>query len=62
MHEMLVGGALCDEGLLDKDAIRDALSGKLTTKKFYVGELMNYLHVEIWLRHFVGGFKSRLAA
>jgi asparagine synthase (glutamine-hydrolysing) len=62
ISEMLEGGVLCDEGLLDRDAIRDALSGKLSTRKFYVGELMNYLHVEIWLRHFVGRSKQRLAA
>ncbi len=53
MYDTLIGGALCREGLLDRDAMQSALSGNFSTSQFFVGELMNYLDLELWLRPFV---------
>jgi asparagine synthase (glutamine-hydrolysing) len=62
LYETLMGGALCREGILDSTAIRDALSENFSTRQFQAGELMNYLHLENWLRHFSDSSAQRLAA
>jgi hypothetical protein len=53
---------LCKERILDSAAIRDALSEDFSTRQFQAAELMNYLHLENWLRHFSDGSSQRLAA
>jgi asparagine synthase (glutamine-hydrolysing) len=50
--ETLLGGALCKERILDPNAVRDVLSRDFSTRQFQAAELMNYLHLENWLRHF----------
>jgi asparagine synthase (glutamine-hydrolysing) len=62
LYETLSGGALCRERILDPAAIRDALSEDFSTTQFQAGELMNYLHLENWLRHFLDESTRRLAA
>jgi len=62
LYDTLLGGVLCREGLLDRTAIESALSGALSMRQFQVIELMNCLHLENWLRHFVGNSVRRLAA
>jgi asparagine synthase (glutamine-hydrolysing) len=60
LYETLLGGALCSERILDPVAIRDALGEDFSTRQFHVGELMNYLHLENWLRHFSDGSTQQL--
>jgi asparagine synthase (glutamine-hydrolysing) len=62
LSETLLGGALCRERILDSAAIRDALSENFSTRQFQAGELMNYLHLENWLRHFLESSARQLAA
>jgi asparagine synthase (glutamine-hydrolysing) len=62
IRETILGGILCGEGLLDRDVMHNALSGEISTQRFFVGEIMNYLHLEIWLRHFAGRSTQQLAA
>jgi asparagine synthase (glutamine-hydrolysing) len=62
LSETLSGGALCQERILDPVAIRDALSEDFSTRQFHAGEIMNYLHVENWVRHFLDDSPQRLAA
>lgn len=62
LYDTLLGGVLCREGLLDRTALESALSGALSIKQFQVIEVMNCLHLENWLRHFVGSSARRLAA
>jgi asparagine synthase (glutamine-hydrolysing) len=62
LYETLLGGALCRERILDSEAIRDALGEDFSTRQFHAGELMNYLHLENWLRYFSGGSAQQLAA
>ena len=62
LYETLLEGALCRERILDSEAIRDALGEDFSTRQFHAGELMNYLHLENWLRHFSGGYAQQLAA
>jgi asparagine synthase (glutamine-hydrolysing) len=52
LRDTLLGGVLCKEGFLDPAAVQNALSGRFSTAKFYVDELINYLHLECWLRNF----------
>jgi asparagine synthase (glutamine-hydrolysing) len=61
LYDTLLGGALCREGLLDRAAVESALNGAVSATQFQVIELMNFLHLENWLRHFVGSGR-RLAA
>jgi asparagine synthase (glutamine-hydrolysing) len=60
--DVLVGGVLCKEGFLDRIAVQNALSGRFSTRQFYVGELMNYLHLELWLRNFASAKAAAMAA
>jgi asparagine synthase (glutamine-hydrolysing) len=62
LYETLSGGALCSARILDPVAIRDALSEDFSTRQFQAGELMNYLHLENWLRHFLDSSAERLVA
>jgi asparagine synthase (glutamine-hydrolysing) len=62
LYETLLGGALCRERILDPTAIREALGEDFSRRQFHAGELMNYLHLENWLRHFSGGSAQHLAA
>jgi asparagine synthase (glutamine-hydrolysing) len=62
IRETILGGILCSKGLLDRDVMHNALSGEISTQRFFVGEIMNYLHLEIWLRHFASRSTQRLAA
>jgi len=62
LRDVLVGGILCSEGFLDRDAVENALNGKFSTQQFYVGELMNYLHMELWLRNFAAVKAVAIAA
>jgi asparagine synthase (glutamine-hydrolysing) len=54
ISEILLGGVLYRDGFLDRDATRNALSGAISSQQFQVGEILNYLHLENWLRHFEG--------
>jgi asparagine synthase (glutamine-hydrolysing) len=62
LYETLLGGVLCKERILDSAAIRDALSEDFSTRQFQAAELMNYLHLENWLRHFSDGSAQGLDA
>jgi asparagine synthase (glutamine-hydrolysing) len=62
LREMLLGGILSNEGLLDQNALQDALNDKLSSRPFFVGELLSHLDLELWLRHFVGNQAQRQAA
>jgi len=62
LRDVLVGGILCNEGFLDRIAVQNALSGGFSTTQFYVGELMNYLYLELWLRNFASATAVAMAA
>ena len=62
LYETLLGGAMCRQRILDSAAIRDALGEDFSTRQFHAGEVMNYLHLENWLRHFSDGSVQQLAA
>lgn len=52
LREVLLEGTLCNEGFLDRTAVQNALSDRFSTTQFYVDEVINYLHLESWLRNF----------
>ena len=51
LRDVLLGGILGNEGFLDRIAVENALSGRFSTQQVHVGELTNYLHLELWLRN-----------
>jgi asparagine synthase (glutamine-hydrolysing) len=59
LRDTLLGGVLCRKGFLDRTAIESALSGTVSSRQFQVIELMNFLHLENWLRHFAGTSAQR---
>jgi asparagine synthase (glutamine-hydrolysing) len=61
LREMLLGGILSSEGLLDQNALQDALNDGVSARPFFVGELLSHLDLELWLRHFVGNSTERQA-
>jgi asparagine synthase (glutamine-hydrolysing) len=50
LRELLLGGVLMEEGLLDHAAVEDALSDRLSKSPVYPGEIFRHLDVEIWAR------------
>lgn len=62
LREMLLGGILSSEGLLDQNALQDVLNDNLSARPFFVGELLSHLDLELWLRHFAGNSAERKAA
>jgi len=62
LSEVLLDGALCREGVLDRPAVENALSGKLSAQQFFETELITYLHLENWLQHFTIGTRHLTAA
>ena len=62
LRDVLLGGTLCNEGFLDRIAVQDALSGKFSTMQFCVDELINYFHLESWLRNFTSAKAVAIAA
>ncbi len=62
IREVLLGGSLCNHGLLDANAIDSALSRDFHTEKVRPGELLRHVNMELWLRHFVATSAEKLAA
>lgn len=62
IREVLLGGSLCNHRLLDRNAIDSALSSDFHTEKVRPGELLRYINMELWLRHFVERSAEKLAA
>jgi asparagine synthase (glutamine-hydrolysing) len=50
LRELLLDGVLVHEGLLNRDAVEDALSDRISTSLVFPGELLRHLDVEIWAR------------
>jgi len=50
VRELLLGGTLVAEGILDRDKLEDVLSGRPTRAATGVAELYEYLGAEAWLR------------
>jgi asparagine synthase (glutamine-hydrolysing) len=64
LRELLLDGVLVQEGLLDRNAIEDALSDRISTSPVFPGELLRHMDVEVWARdwcprHRVKLFSSR---
>jgi asparagine synthase (glutamine-hydrolysing) len=54
LRELLLDGVLVKERLLNRDALEDALSDRISNSPVYPGELLRHLDVEIWARHWRG--------
>jgi asparagine synthase (glutamine-hydrolysing) len=64
LRELLLDGVLVHEGLLNRDAVEDALNDRISASPVFPGELLRHLDVEIWARdwyprHRVKLFSSR---
>lgn len=51
MHELLLDGALVQEGLVDRKKLTLALSGKASKLRPGLVELLDFMGTEAWLRH-----------
>jgi asparagine synthase (glutamine-hydrolysing) len=51
LRELLLDGVLVQEGLLDGGEVEQALSDRISANPVFPGELLRYLDVEIWARH-----------
>ena len=51
LRELLLDGVLVHEGLLERAAVEDALSDRISTSLVYPGELLRHLEMEVWARH-----------
>jgi asparagine synthase (glutamine-hydrolysing) len=50
LRELLLDGVLVQEGLLNRAAVEDALSDRISASQVFPGELLRHLEVEIWAR------------
>lgn len=60
MRELLLDGALVREGVVDRKKLATALSGKASRLRASVGELLDFVGTEAWLRRW--GSQERRAA
>jgi hypothetical protein len=51
MRELLLDGALVQEGLVDRKKLALALSGKASKLRPGLAELLDFMGTEAWLRH-----------
>lgn len=50
LRELMIDGVLVQEGLLNREAVEETLTDRLSTSPVYPGELLRHLDVEIWAR------------
>jgi asparagine synthase (glutamine-hydrolysing) len=62
LTEMLLDGVLVHEGLLDRAAVENTLSDRISTSLAFPGELLRHLDVEVWARHWSPRQKIRISA
>jgi len=62
LRDVLLGGILCQEGFLNPSAVDTALSGKFSTMQYCIDEVVNYFHLESWLRNFMPARAVAIAA
>ena len=51
LRELLLDGVLVHERLLDRGAVEEALTDRISNSPVFPGELLRHLDVEIWARH-----------
>lgn len=62
LRELLLDGVLVQEGLLDRAAVEDVLSDRISARPAFPGELLRHLDVEIWARHWSSRRKIKISA
>lgn len=50
LRELLLDGVLVQQGMLNREAVEDALSDRMSSSPVFPGELLRHLDVEIWAR------------
>jgi asparagine synthase (glutamine-hydrolysing) len=60
LRALLLDGVLVHEGLLDRAAVEDALSDRISTSRVFPGELLRHLDVEIWARDWSPRYRVKL--
>jgi len=61
VRDLLLDGYLVREGYLDRDRLDEVLSGRPTTVKSSVSEIIIYLHLEAWARNWSGVLAHKAA-
>lgn len=61
LQSLLLDGVLVEEGLLNRAAVEDALSERVSNSAVYPGELLRYLDVEVWARQWRRPASTRTA-
>lgn len=62
IRSILLDGVLTRDGLLDRAAVERVLSGKVSKNDVAIGEIFNYIDLELWQRHFSTNTRHREAA
>lgn len=62
LRELFLDGILVREGLLNRNAVEEVLSGAPTRLQVYPGEILAHMDTEVWVRSWVNRVQCRAAA